>query len=112
MIAQVRGGHLSESDRQIIDVERMEAGFEELESGMRDALNKLSYISKSIENEFSERRHQREGNIPGNSDNIKALSHIIDQKRRDILAWLSPLDFGTVQKNTLTIYLKIWVINF
>lgn len=95
-------GQLSEGDRQIIDAERMKAGFEKLESGMRDALKELSCISESIENEFSERRHQREGNFPGNSDNIKALSHIIDQKRRDILTWLSRLDFGTVQINTLS----------
>jgi hypothetical protein len=95
-------GQLSEGDRQIIDAERTKAGFEKLESGMRDALNELSCISKSIENEFSERRHQREGNVPGNSDDIKALSHIIDQKRRDILTWLSPLDFGTVQISTLS----------
>lgn len=95
-------GQLSEGDRQIIDAERTKAGFEKLESGMQDALGQLSCVSESIEKEFLERRHQREGNVPGNSDNIKALSHIIDQKRRDILTWLSPLDFGTVQINTLS----------
>jgi hypothetical protein len=75
-------GQLSEGDRQIIDAERMKAGFEKLESGIRDALNELSCISKSIENEFSERRHQREGNVPGNSDNIKALSHHRSEETR------------------------------
>jgi len=83
-------GQLSEVDRQIIDAERMKAGFEKLEGGMRDALNELSCISKSIEYEFSERRHQREGNVPGNSDNKGTKSYHRSEETRYADLVISP----------------------
>jgi hypothetical protein len=75
-------GHISEDDRQIIDAERMKVGFEKLESDMQDALDKLSCISKSIENEFSERRHRREGNVPVNLENQGTESYHRSEETR------------------------------
>jgi hypothetical protein len=95
-------GKLSDSDRQIIDAEKMKAGFEKLESGMQDALDELHGISKSIEAEFSTLRRREEGKLIGNSGIIKSLNHIIDRERRDVLGWLSPLDFRTTQIDTLS----------
>lgn len=85
-------GELSDSDRQIIDAERMKAGFE-----------KFDRISKSIENELSGLRRRWEGNVIQNSYTIKPLSHIVDRDRRDILGWLSPIDSRTRQIDTLSI---------
>jgi hypothetical protein len=92
-------GELSDSDRQIIDTERMKAEFEKLESGMRDALDKLDSISKKIEDEFSKLHRRQEGKVIENADVVKPLSHITD---RDVLRWLSPLDFRTTQIDTLS----------
>jgi hypothetical protein len=84
-------GELSSSDRQIIDAERMKAGFE-----------KFDRISKSIEDGLSGLRRRWEGNVTENSYSIKPLSHIIDRDRRDILGWLSPIDSRTRQIDTLS----------
>jgi hypothetical protein len=84
-------GELSSSDRQIIDAERMNAGFE-----------KFDRISKSIEDGLLGLRRRWEGNVTENSYAIKPLSHIIDRDRRDILAWLSPIDSRTKQIDTLS----------
>ena len=97
-------GELSDSDRQIIDAERMNAGFEKLETGMRDALDKLDKISSDIEaiySQLSMERHQQQGNVKGTSDNIESLSHSIDRESQDMLDWLSSLDFRTSQIDTL-----------
>jgi hypothetical protein len=58
-------GTLSDEDRRIIDVQRMSAGFEKLDKDMDSALVKLDGISKSIEDEFSRKRHRREGKMLG-----------------------------------------------
>jgi hypothetical protein len=83
-------GKLSRDDSQIIDAERMKAGFE-----------KFDRISKSFEDGLSELRRRWGGNVTEKSYTIKPLTHIIDRDRRDILGWLSPIDSGTRQMDTL-----------
>ena len=84
-------GELSSSDRQIIDAERMKAGFE-----------KFDLSSRSIEEGLSELRRRWEGNVTENSDAVKPLSHIIERDRRDILGWLSPINSRTRQIDALS----------
>jgi hypothetical protein len=57
-------GTVSDSDRQIIDAERMKAGFKQLENSMQNALDRLESISTSIETNFSGLRRQWEGRFP------------------------------------------------
>lgn len=93
---------LSDEDRQIIDANTMNAGFEKLDKDMESALVRLDKISKSIEDEFLEKRLRREGKVFRTSNFINILNYITDQERRDILSWLSPLDFRTTQSDTLS----------
>lgn len=81
---------LSDDDRQIIDAERMKAGFE-----------KIDCISKSIEEGFLGVRRRWEGNGTDNFIQYKATNHIAAQDRRDILSWLSPINSRISQNDTL-----------
>lgn len=93
---------LSDKDRRIIDAERMNAGFEKLDKDIESTLVQSDKISNLIEIEFSKKSLRQEGNVFRTSNFTNILSNKTDKERRDILSWLSPLDFSTAQSDTLS----------